>query len=98
MSVSFIYVSGEYGLSFLLRYYIVATPRVFIKFGDTIRSAELIDTRVEINIIILDLATRTGFPIRDGSKFINIISQTGYSREFYKIVEEISVKIGLTIN
>ncbi len=48
--------------------------RMFIKFGDTVRSVGLIDTGVEINIIILDLARYTGFPIRDGSKFINIIS------------------------
>ncbi len=74
------------------------TPRVSIEFGDTARNAELIDTEVKINIIILNLARRAGFPIRDGSRFINIISQTGHSRGFYKIVEEVPIKIGSAIN
>ena len=98
MFVSSIYVSGEHDLSPLLRYYIVATPRVFIEFGDMIRNVGLIDTKAEINIITLNLARRTRFSIRDGSRFINIISQTGHSRGFYEIVEEVSVKIGSAVN
>ncbi len=80
MSISFIYVNGEYNFSFLLRYYIIATPRVSIEFEDTVRSVELINTGVEINIITLNLARRAGFPIRDGFRFINMVSQTGHSR------------------
>ncbi len=69
-----------------------------IKFRNIIRSAGLIDTKIEINIIMLDLARRVGFPIRDGPRFINMISQTSYSREFYKIIEEVSIKIGSAVN
>ena len=69
-----------------------------IEFGDTARNAELIDTEVKINIIILNLARRVGFPIQDESKFMNMISQTGHSREFYRVVEKVPVKIGLIIN
>ncbi len=69
-----------------------------IEFGNTVRSVELIDTGVEINIITLNLARRVEFPIRDGSRFINIVSQTGHSREFYKVIEEVSVKIGSVVN
>ena len=69
-----------------------------IELGDTTRSAGLIDTGVEINIITLDLARRAKFPIRDGPRFINIISQTSYSRGFYKIIEEVPIKIGSAIN
>ncbi len=74
MSVSFIHVSGEYNLSFLSRYYIAATLRAFIEFKNTARSAGLIDTGAEINIIILNLIGRVRFPIRDGFRFINMIS------------------------
>ncbi len=98
MFVSFIYVNGEYDLSPPLRYYIVATSRVLIELENTTRSAKLIDTGAEINIIILNLTRRAGFSIRDGSRFINIVSQINYSRGFYKMVEEVSIKIGLTIN
>jgi len=45
-----------------------------IKFRNIIRSAGLIDTKIEINIIMLDLARRVGFPIRDEFRFINMIS------------------------
>ncbi len=69
-----------------------------IKFKNTARNAGLIDTGAEINIIILDLARRAGFPIRDGFRFINMISQTSHFREFYKVVEEAFIKIKLTIN
>ena len=69
-----------------------------IELRNTIRNAGLIDTRVKINIITLDLARRTGFSIRDESRFINIISQTGHSREFYKVIKKMPVKIGLIIN
>jgi len=71
---------------------------VFVELGDTIRNARLIDTGVEINIITLDLTRRAGFPIRDGSRFINIVSQTGHSRGFYKVVEEVSIKIESAVN
>ncbi len=71
---------------------------MFIEFGGTIRSVGFIDTGVEINIITLDLARRVGFPIRDGFRFINMVSQTGYSRGFYKIIEKIFVKIGSAVN
>ena len=64
-----------------------------IKLEDITRNAKLIDTGAEINIITLNLARRTEFPIRDGSRFINIISQTGYSREFYKIIEKIFLNL-----
>ena len=74
MTVSSVYVSGEYSLSLLLRYYIVAISRVSIEFEDIARSAGLIDTGAEINIITLDLARRTRFPIRDESRFMNMIS------------------------
>ncbi len=73
-------------------------PRVSIEFEDTARNAKLIDTKAEINIITLNLIRRVGFPIRDGPRFINIISQTGHSRGFYKMIEEVSVKIELVIN
>jgi len=69
-----------------------------IEFGDIARSVGLIDTGVEINVITLDLARRVGFPIRDGSRFINMISQTGHFRGFYGVVEEVLVKIGLAVN
>ena len=69
-----------------------------IEFEDTARSAGLIDTGVEINIITLNLTRRAGFPIRDGFRFINIISQTGHSRGFYGVVEEIPIKIESVIN
>ena len=69
-----------------------------IEFGNTVRSVELIDTGVEINIITLNLARRVEFPIRDGSRFINIVSQTGHSRGFYRVIEEVSVKIGSAVN
>ncbi len=72
--------------------------RVSVKFGSTVRSAGLIDTGVEINIITLDLMRRVRFPIRDGFRFINIISQTGHFRGFYGVVEEVFVKIGLAVN
>ncbi len=98
VSISFIYVSGEYNLSPPLKYYIAATSRVFIEFRDTTRSAGLIDTRTEINIITLNLARRAGFPIRDEPKFINRVFQTSHSREFYKIIKEVPIKIGSAIN
>ena len=69
-----------------------------IEFGNTARNAGLIDTRVEINIITLNLARRIRFPIRDGPRFINIISQTNHSRGFYRVVEKISIKIKSVIN
>ncbi len=69
-----------------------------IKFGDTARSVRLIDTGVEINVITLDLARRVGFPIRDGSRFINMISQINHSREFYRVIKKIFVKIGSAVN
>ncbi len=69
-----------------------------VEFENITRSVELIDTGVEINIITLDLARRVGFPIRDGSRFINIISQTGHSRGFYRVIEEVFIKIESTIN
>ena len=71
---------------------------MLIEFRDITRSAGLIDIRVEINIITLDLARRAGFPIRDKSRFMNMISQTGHSRGFYKIIEEVPVKIGSAVN
>ncbi len=74
------------------------TPKILIEFGGTVRNVELIDTRTEINIIILNLARSIGFPIRDGPRFINMISQTGHSRGFYRVVEEISIKIGSAMN
>src|SRR6266536_6518266 len=98
MSVSSVHVNNEYNFSFLLRYYIAATPRVLVEFGNTARNVGLIDTGVEINIIMLDLARRAGFPIRDRFRFINIISQIGYSRGFYGVVEEVPIKIKLVIN
>ncbi len=98
MSVSSIHINGEHNLSPLLKYYIAATPRISVEFGNTTRSARLIDSIIEINIITLNLARRAGFPIRDGLRFINIISQTSYSREFYKVVEEMPIKIGSTVN
>src|SRR6266498_5093956 len=98
MFISSIYVNGERGLSLLLKYYIAATPRVPIEFGNTARNAGLIDTRVEINIITLNLARRIRFPIRDGPRFINIVSQTDHSRGFYRMIEEMPVKIGSAIN
>ncbi len=69
-----------------------------IELKNTTRNVELIDTRTEINIITLDLTRRAKFPIRDGPRFINMISQTDHSREFYKIIEKISVKIESAIN
>ena len=69
-----------------------------IEFGDTVRSVELIDTGVEINIITLNLARRAGFPIRDEPKFINRVFQTSHSREFYKIIKEVPIKIGSAMN
>ena len=54
--------------------------------------------KVKINIITLNLARCVEFPIRDGSRFINIISQTGHSREFYKVIEKVPVKIGSAVN
>ena len=69
-----------------------------IELRDTARSAKLIDTGVEINIIILDLARRVKFPIRDRFRFINMISQTGHSREFYGVIKEVPIKIGSAIN
>ena len=69
-----------------------------IELKNTTRNAKLINTGIKINIIILNLTRRAGFPIRDESRFINIISQTNHSREFYKIIEEVPVKIGLVIN
>ena len=98
MFISSIHVNGEHGLFPPPRYYIAATPRVSIEFENTTRNAGLIDTKIEINIITLNLARRAGFPIRDGPKFINIISQTNHFREFYKVVEEAFIKIKLTIN
>ena len=71
---------------------------MFIEFRGMARSAGLIDTGTEINIITLDLTRRAGFPIRDGSRFINIVSQTGHSRGFYGVVKKIPVKIGSAIN
>ena len=69
-----------------------------IELENTARSVKLINTGVEINIIMLDLTRRVRFPIRDGFRFINIISQTGHSRGFYGVVEEVLIKIELTIN
>ena len=48
--------------------------------------------------MMLNLMRRAGFPIRDGSRFINMVSQTGYSRGFYGVIEEVSVKIGSAVN
>ncbi len=47
---------------------------------------------------MLDLVRRAGFPIRDGFRFMNMVSQIGHSRGFYGVVEEVSVKIGLAVN
>ena len=69
-----------------------------VEFENTTRNAGFIDTGAEINIITLNLARRTEFPIRDEPRFINIISQTSHSRGFYRMVEEVSIKIRLTIN
>ena len=71
---------------------------MFIEFKDIIRSVKLIDTRVEINIITLDLVKRAKFPIQDESRFMNMISQTGHSREFYGVVEEVFIKLRSAIN
>ena len=71
---------------------------MFVEFGGTARSAGLIDTGIEINIITLDLARRARFPIRDESRFINIISQINHSRGFYEMIEEVSIKIKSAIN
>ena len=98
MSVSSVHVNGEHNLSPLLRYYIAATPRMSVEFKNTTQSAGLIDTRVEINIIILNLARRARFPIRDGPRFINMISQTNHSRGFYRVIEKVFIKIRSTIN
>jgi len=98
VSISSIQISGEHNLSPPLKYYIAATPRVPIELEDTTRSVGLIDTGAEINIIILNLTRRAGFPIQDEPRFINIISQISYSRRFYGVVEEVSVKIGSAIN
>jgi len=73
VSVSSVHVNGEYDLSLLLRYYIIAILRVSVEFEGTARNAGFIDTRIKINIITLNLARRAGFPIRDGPRFINII-------------------------
>ena len=69
-----------------------------VEFENTAQNIELIDTRVKINIITLNLARRAGFPIRDGSRFINMISQTDHSRGFYRVIEEVPIKIGSAIN
>ena len=69
-----------------------------IEFENTARSAGLIDTGVEINIITLDLARCAGFSIRDEPRFINIISQINHFRGFYRVVEKVPIKIGLVIN
>ncbi len=98
MSVNSVHVNDEYNLSPPSKYYIAATPRVSIELRNTTRNAGLIDTKAEINIITLDLARRTGFPIRDGPRFINIIFQIGHSREFYKVIKKMSVKIGSIVN
>ncbi len=98
MSISFIHVNGEYNLSLPSKYYIIVTPRIFIEFEDTARNVGLIDTGAEINIIILDLARRAGFPIQDESRFMNMISQIGHSRGFYEMIEKVLIKIGLIIN
>ena len=71
---------------------------MLVEFGGTVRSTGLIDTGAEINIIILSLTRRARLPIQDESKFINIISQTSHSREFYRVIEEVLIKIGLTVN
>ncbi len=71
---------------------------MLIEFENITRSAKLIDTGVEINIITLNLIKYTRFPIRDGLRFINIISQTNHSRGFYKIIEKVPIKIGSAIN
>ena len=42
----------------------------------------------------LDLTRRAGFPIRDESRFMNMVSQINHFREFYRVVEEMPVKIG----
>ena len=46
----------------------------------------------------LDLTRRAGFPIRDESRFMNMVFQTGHSRGFYRVVEEISIKIESVVN
>ncbi len=69
-----------------------------IEFKNIIRSVGLIDTRAEINVITLNLAKYIRFPIRDESRFINIVSQINYSREFYKVIEKVPIKIQSTIN
>ncbi len=69
-----------------------------IEFENITRSAKLIDTRIEINIITLNLTRRVRFPIRDEPKFINIVFQIDHSQEFYKMIEKISIKIRSTVN
>src|SRR6266536_456999 len=98
ISINSIHVNGEHDLSPLLRYYIAATLRIPIELGDTARSARFIDTRAKINVITLNLAKRIEFPIRDGSRFMNMVSQTNHFRRFYRVVEEIPVKIGSAVN
>ncbi len=71
---------------------------MLIELEDTARNAGFIDTRVEINIIMLNLARRTKFPIRDEFRFINIISQINHFRGFYRVVEKVPIKIGSVIN
>ncbi len=71
---------------------------MFVEFGNTARNAGLIDTEVEINVMTLDLVRRAGFPIRDGPRFMNMVSQTDHSREFYGVVEKMPVKIGSAVN
>ncbi len=56
------------------------------------RNAGFIDTRIKINIMMLNLARRVGFPIRDGLRFINMIFQIGHFEEFYKMIEEVLLK------
>ena len=63
-----------------------------VEFGGTARNVKLIDTGVEINVMMLDLTRRAGFPIRDGLRFINMIFQIGHFEEFYKMIEEVLLK------
>ncbi len=69
-----------------------------VEFGGIVRNAGLIDTKIDINIITPNLTRRVGFPIRDKPRFINIVSQTGHSRKFYKVIEEEFIKIGSAVN
>ena len=72
--------------------YISSIPRARVQINSLFTTYKLLDTRVEINIIINKLARAAGLAIQYSSR-IGIKSYTGYQKEFIGVCKDISIYI-----